>query len=119
MKLTISKNANINYLARIVQVDTFHPHPNADKLKLCTVEGYIISTGIDSVEGIYVYFPVECVINPKFLKYHNLYRKKELNQNPEQSGFLKNQEELNVLNSGDCFWRFYYAYKFLNFLYKR
>lgn len=86
MKLTISKNANINYLARIVQVDTFHPHPNADKLKLCTVEGYIISTGIDSVEGIYVYFPVECVINPKFLKYHNLYRKKELNQNPEQSG---------------------------------
>lgn len=33
MKLTISKNANINYLARIVQVDTFHPHPNADKLK--------------------------------------------------------------------------------------
>lgn len=100
MKLTISKNANINYLARIVQVDTFHPHPNADKLKLCTVEGYIISTGIDSVEGIYVYFPVECVINPKFLKYHNLYRKKELNQNPEQSGFLKNQEELNVLNSG-------------------
>ena len=46
MKLTISKNANINYLARIVQVDTFHPHPNADKLKLCTVEGYIISTGI-------------------------------------------------------------------------
>lgn len=33
MKLTISKNANINYLARIVQVDIFHPHPNADKLK--------------------------------------------------------------------------------------
>ena len=31
MKLTISKNANINYLARIVQVDTFHPHPNADR----------------------------------------------------------------------------------------
>ena len=89
MKLTISKNANINYLARIVQVDTFHPHPNADKLKLCTVEGYIISTGIDSVEGIYVCFPVECVINPKFLKYHNLYRKKELNQNPEQSGFFE------------------------------
>jgi len=53
MKLTISKNANINYLARIVQVDTFHP--NADKLKLCTVEGYIISTGIDSVEGIYIF----------------------------------------------------------------
>lgn len=100
MKLTISKNANINYLARIVQVDTFRPHPNADKLKLCTVEGYIISTGIDSVKGIYVYFPVKCVINPKFLKYHNLYRKKELNQNSEQSGFfLKNQEELNVLNS--------------------
>lgn len=89
MKLTISKNANINYLARIVQVDTFSPHPNADKLKLCTVDGYIISTGIDSVEGAYIYFPVECVINSKFLKYHNLYRKKELNQNPEQSGFFE------------------------------
>lgn len=72
MKLTISKNANINYLARIVQVDTFHPHPNADKLKLCTVEGYIISTGIDSVEGIYVYFPVECVYNPKSFDYQKM-----------------------------------------------
>lgn len=91
MKLTISKNANINYLARIVQVDTFHPHPNADKLKLCTVEGYIISTGIDSVE---------CVINPKFLKYHNLYRKKELNQNPEQSGFFEESGRVKCIKLG-------------------
>ena len=105
---------NINYLARIVQVDTFHPHPNADKLKLCTVEGYIISTGIDSVEGIYVYFPVECVINPKFLKYHNLYRKKELNQNPEQSGFFEESGRVKCIKlRGIASEGFYYAYKLL------
>ena len=35
MKLTTSKNANINYLAKIIKLEesNFSPHPNADKLQ--------------------------------------------------------------------------------------
>lgn len=89
MKLSVSKKANVNYLAKIVQIDSFRPHPNAERLKLATVDGYIISTSIDSAEGIYVYFPVECVINPDFLKINNLYRKADLNLDPTKQGFFE------------------------------
>lgn len=89
MKLTRSKDCNPNYLAKIVQIDSFRPHPNAERLKLATVDGYIISTSIDSAGGIYVYFPVECVINSDFLKVNNLYRKADLNLDPTKQGFFE------------------------------
>lgn len=43
MKLTISKEANINYLAKIVSIKKgdFSSHPNANKLKLANVQGNI------------------------------------------------------------------------------
>ena len=91
MKLSVSKNANINYLAKIIEIDesNFSPHPNADKLKLVHIFGNTISTGIDSQPGLYVYFPVECVIDSEFLKFHNLYRDKTLNNSPECGGFFE------------------------------
>lgn len=91
MKLTISKDANINYLAKIIKLDdsNFSPHPNADKLKLVHLYGNTISTSIDAEPGIYVYFPVECVIAAEFLRFHNLYRESTLNTNPEEKGFFE------------------------------
>lgn len=91
MKLTTSKEANINYLAKIVKLEdhNFRPHPNADRLQLVHLCGNIISTTIDAKPGYYVYFPVECVICPKFLKFHNLYRDANLNANPEETGFFE------------------------------
>jgi hypothetical protein len=91
MKLSVSKNANINYLAKIIEINesNFSPHPNADKLKLVHIFGNTISTGIDSQPGLYVYFPVECVIDSEFLKFHNLYRDKTLNNNSECGGFFE------------------------------
>lgn len=59
-------------------------------MKLATVDGYIISTSIDAEEGMYIYFPLECVINSKFLKANNLYRKPELNNDSEaKAGFFE------------------------------
>lgn len=91
MKLTISKDANINYLAKIIKLEdsNFSPHPNADKLKLVHLYGNTISTSIDTQPGIYVYFPVECVIAPEFLRFHNLYRDTTLNNNPDEKGFFE------------------------------
>lgn len=91
MKLTISKEANINYLAKIVSIKKgdFSSHPNANKLKLVNVQGNIISTSIDAQPGTYIYFPTESVIAPEFLKFNNLYRNTNANSNPEQRGFFE------------------------------
>ena len=65
MKLSVSKNANINYLAKIIEINesNFSPHLNANKLKLVHIFGNTISTGIDSQPGLYVYFPVDIETN--------------------------------------------------------
>ena len=99
MKLEISKDANVNYLAKIIKIDDFNfsKHPNADKLKLVHIFGTIIATDINAKSGYYIYFPVECVINPDFLKFHNLYRDNELNSDKEKSGFFENKGRVRCI----------------------
>ena len=54
MKLVQSKNANVNYLAKIVKIENFHKHsdPEVTKLKCCCIDGFNIITGIDSEPGL-------------------------------------------------------------------
>lgn len=90
MFLGKSKRANINYLAKIVNIKEFSPHPKptVERLKCATVDGFTILVGIDSEPGLYVYFPAGCKINPEFLRYNNLFRHTELNANPDKSGMF-------------------------------
>lgn len=87
MRLSVSKNSDVNYLSKIVYIDKFRPHsnPEVNKLKCCSVDGYNIITGIDSSTGLYVYFPTMSQINPEFLAYANLYRNKDLNADANKS----------------------------------
>lgn len=87
MRFIQSKNANINYLAKIVNIDNFHKHPDPEvsRLKCALVDGYNIIVGIDYNPGIYAYFPSGCIINPKFLSWANLFREKEMNQDTEDN----------------------------------
>ena len=90
MFLGKSKRANINYLAKIVNIKEFSPHPKptVERLKCATVDGFTILVGIESEPGLYVYFPAGCKINPEFLRYNNLFRHTELNANPDKSGMF-------------------------------
>ena len=99
MKLIKSKNASENYLSKIVRIDSFRKHndPNAEKLKCCTIDGFNIITGIDSEPGLYVYFPALSQINNDFLSYANLYRHKELNKDPEQSGMFEDNGRVKTI----------------------
>ena len=74
MKLIKSKNANINYLAKVIKINNFKSHsdPEVTKLKCCTVDGFNIICGIDSEPGLYIYFPTACQLNPDFVRYANL-----------------------------------------------
>lgn len=99
MELVKSKNANINYLAKIVDVQTFTPHPDPETTKLkCThIDGYNIVVGIDSEPGIYVYFPTSCEINSELLSYANLYRHKERNRDENKSGFFEDNGRVKAI----------------------
>jgi hypothetical protein len=99
MRLTLSKKANVNYLAKIVRINTFKPHtdPEVIKLKACVVDGFNILCGIDSEPGLYVYFPTASCLNPNFLKYANLYKHKELNADPEQSGMFEDNGRVKAI----------------------
>jgi len=97
MKLIQTKNANVNYLAKIVNITTFKKHPNADKMKIAVVNGYEICVGLDENEGKYVYFPANCTINPKLLSYLSLYKHTELNANPEKSGFFQDNGRVTAI----------------------
>lgn len=90
MSCSISKNANLNYVASIVKVDNFATHPFADKLKLATVNGCTISVSIDTEPGLFIYFPLESQLSSMFLSRNNLYRKSlNLNVDPEANGFFE------------------------------
>lgn len=97
MKLVQSKKASINYLSKIVNITSFRPHLNAEKLKCCTIDGFNIITGIGSEPGLYVYFPALSQINSDFLSYANLYRHKELNKDPEQSGMFEDNGRVKAI----------------------
>lgn len=99
MKLIVGPKANTNYLAKIVKIENFKPHtdPEVTRLKCCIVDGFNIICGMDSQPGLYVYFPTACCLNPDFLRYANLYRKKELNNDPEQSGMFEENGRVKAI----------------------
>jgi len=88
--LSISENANINYLAKIVKIDLLNKHSNADKLQIAIIDFQNVVVGMDAKIGdLYVFFPLECAINAEFLSFTNSFRDKELNNDKEQTGFFE------------------------------
>ena len=99
MQLSISKQSNVNYLAKIVEIKDFTPHinPEVTRLKTAHVDGYTIIVGIDEQPGKFVYFPTSCAINPQFLSFANLYRHGEKNANPEASGMFEDNGRVKAI----------------------
>lgn len=103
MKLDKSKKANINYLAKIVNIKEFSPHPKptVERLKCANVDGFTILVGINSEPGLYVYFPAGCKINPQFLSYNNLFRHGELNADPNKTGMFDDNGRVKAIKLQD------------------
>lgn len=100
MKLATTKNANLNYLAKIVKIENFTPHPDPEttRLKVAHIDGFNLVVGIDSQPGIYVYFPTSCEINPQLLAYGNLYKHSEKNNYPEDKpGFFEDNGRVKAI----------------------
>lgn len=88
--ITISKDANRNYLAKIVKLKGLKKHSNADRLQCVIIDFQNVITDMTAKDGdVYVFFPVECEINKDFLSFVNAFREKELNQDQTQVGFFE------------------------------
>ena len=99
MKLNKSKKANVNYLAKVVELKEFtaHINPEVTRLKVAHVDGFNILVGIDEQPGKFVYFPTSCCINPQLLSYANLYKHTELNADTEKSGMFEDNGRVKAI----------------------
>lgn len=88
--LTKSNNHNSNYLASVVKIETFLRHPNADKLKIASIYGNNVITGLTAKENdLYIYFPLESTISKEFLKYSNSFRDSQYNTDVLKKGMFE------------------------------
>ena len=96
--LSISNEANKNYLCRVVQLKGVKKHPNADKLKMVTIDFQNVIIGDDYEDGdICVYFPVESQINFEFLSHTNSFSDKTLNRDKEVPGYFGKQGRVRAV----------------------
>lgn len=80
---------NPNYIASIVKIEEFRPHPNAERLKMVSLFGNNVITGIDAQPGVYVYFPLECCLSSDFLRNTNSFRDSVLNADSNKKGMFE------------------------------
>ena len=99
MRFAKSKHYDVNYLAKIVNIQHFenHPNPEVTRLKLAPIGGYRVVVDINSKPGFYVYFPALSQINPDFLRYASLFRDTTLNANPEKKGFFEKNGKVTAI----------------------
>lgn len=101
---TTSDNPDINYLAQIVELKHVEKHPNADKLQIATVAGTQVVTGLQAKPGdLYIYFPVECVIDSKYLCWSNNYSESERNKDITKKGFFSRQNRVKMVKLRGCY----------------
>ncbi|MCA9749602.1 MAG: hypothetical protein KC414_10905, partial [Romboutsia sp.] len=97
--VTISKEANPNYLAKIISLSNFKEIEGADRIKIAIVDFQDVVVNKDMKEGeMVVYFPVESKINKDFLSYTNSFRNKELNVDKEKTGFFEDKGRVRAMS---------------------
>ena len=99
---SLSPAHNPNYLPKIVKLEKFKPHPNANRLKIALVDGYDVIVSNSLSEGeIVLYFPLECQINEEFLSLNNEFNfdNYQMNSNREEIE-LKLHESHELVKEG-------------------
>lgn len=87
---TTSKNANENYLCKLVKITNLSKHPNADRLQITTIDFNSVITGPHiKLNDWVVYFPLETTINKDFLSFTNSFKDPELNADKNLKGFFE------------------------------
>lgn len=76
----------MSYKAIVYALGPVSPHPNADRVRLTSVQGLQVVVGLDAKEGdLGVYFPSDGQLSHEFCSANNLYRDKAMNADPGAS----------------------------------
>lgn len=86
----IKEPKNKNYCATVVEIKTLVPLANCDNVQYAIIMGnsVVVSKEV-KIGDIGLFFPVETQLSKEYLSANNLYRKPELNSNPEEKGYFE------------------------------
>lgn len=93
MKLKLSTNHNINYIATVVQIKNILPIEGADNIVQVIVDGFsVIVDKSTKIGDIFIFCPIDSQLNPELLEYNNLYEDYLLNKNYLENNQLAPEE---------------------------
>lgn len=98
--MTIEVKNEINYAALVIEVPTPVKLPNSDKLYgigVAGIEVVVDSSWLERVGEKAVLFPAEAQLSHPLAAYANLYRHAELNDDPEEVGYLEDNRRIRPL----------------------
>lgn len=105
------------YKAIIVRLKEIRIHPNADRLKLTTIEGNQVIVGLDAKEGdLGIYFPTDGALSDAFAKANDLIRRKNSDGTPAGGMFDENKRVRTQKLRGEISDGFYCPIEFLSFI---
>ena len=88
----------MNNTAIIVKITNVEKHPNADSLQIVKLFGTQCITGMDTKVGnLMIYFDSNLKLSPEYLKYNNLYRHAELNEDTTKIGYFENNGRVKAI----------------------
>lgn len=88
--MKIKEPKNLNYSAIVVEIKTIIPLEKCDNVAGAIIMGNQVVVSKDiKVGDIGLYFPLECALSKEYLSNNNLYRKPELNVDPEKKGYFE------------------------------
>lgn len=94
----MNKPKNPNYCATVVEIKTLIPLENCNNVQGAIIFGnQIIVSNNTKIGDIGLYFPVETQLSHEFCSANNLYRKGELNSDPEQKGYFEENRRIRCV----------------------
>jgi len=96
--MKLKKPKNSNYAATVVQISTLVPLENCDNVQAAIIFGNQVIVSKDTKIGdIGLFFPLECQLSKEYLSSNNLYRKSELNSNPDKKGYFEENGRIKAV----------------------
>jgi len=88
--MKIKEPKNPNYAAILVEIKTLVTLENCDNVQAAIILGnQVIVDKSVKIGDVGLYFPLECQLSKEYLSSNNLYRKPELNSNPDKKGYFE------------------------------
>lgn len=96
--MKLQKPKNSNYCAVIAEIKNIIPLFNCDNVVATTLFGFqAIVSKTTQVGDLGVFFPAETQLSDEYCCANNLYRHKELNKDPEMTGYIEDNRRVKAV----------------------